>query len=111
MSDAEHWLPEAQQELIEAYEWYEDRQPGLGEALKEDIEQALKLALNYPDAFPEATFGIRYIRLNRFHEYAIYYEPFKNGLLIYAFFHSKRNPKGLAVRIGIPKKKGKKKPR
>ncbi|MCW8131213.1 MAG: type II toxin-antitoxin system RelE/ParE family toxin [Planctomycetota bacterium] len=101
-------MSEAQSEFLEAYLWYDRRQPGLGETLAEEIEHALAIAVEFPDAFAEVARGIRAIRLKRFHEYAIYYEQTSDGLVVYAFYHAKRDPKGLAKRIGPPLKKRKK---
>ena len=99
MSVSVVWLPEAEAEALEAYYWFEDQQPRLGEAFKAELDEGLKLACEFPLAFPEAAKGIRSIRLRRFHAYAVYYELIGNRLVIYAVFHGSRDPMELFIRL------------
>lgn len=34
-------LPKAQSEILEAWEWYEDKQPGLGDRFKNGVKRAI----------------------------------------------------------------------
>lgn len=45
-------LPKAQKEILEAWEWYEDQQPGLGDRFKEEVRSKIALILNSPLHYP-----------------------------------------------------------
>jgi len=75
--------PEAQQDVDEAYCWYEDRRPGLGEEF-----------LGCVDACIQAKVHEEYRRalLRRF-PYAIFYEYAGGKVIVYGTFHTSRDPK------------------
>ena len=51
--------PEAESDLAEAFEWYEQRRPGLGESLLLSVEATLVAIQETPSLFPEVHRNIR----------------------------------------------------
>lgn len=47
------FLSKARLELLEAWEWYEDKQPGLGDKFKQQVYDCVKIIEQYPDRYPE----------------------------------------------------------
>jgi len=83
---------EAERELLEAIDWYETQQPGLGLRLLEDWEQAINYITDYPKAYETKRKNYRNGYLKIF-PYAIIYEILKNEVVVYYFKHLKMNPK------------------
>ncbi|MES1197699.1 MAG: type II toxin-antitoxin system RelE/ParE family toxin [Chitinophagaceae bacterium] len=86
--------PQAHEEYIEAYAWYEEKQPGLGNRFMNSVERRLQQISEHPEYF-----GKR--KNNRFREakvehfpYMIVYEFFKQKRIIHiaAIYHSSRRP-------------------
>jgi toxin ParE1/3/4 len=83
--------PEADEELEAAAQWYEDRQPGLGDDFLDDFESALKKIIRSPQR-PRLIQGKnRKLNFNRF-PYAIVYELQKDVLYVKAIMHLHRRP-------------------
>lgn len=84
--------PEAEQEIIDAIEWYESKQVGLGTDF-----------LNYLDGYfqtlknAKATFELkrkpvfRELPLKRF-PFVIIYEKFRNQIIVYSVFNTSQDP-------------------
>ena len=84
--------PGAQDDIDDAFNWYEDQQTGLGELfLKELVQFYKKLELN-PEIFSKAAKHYRQAVLARF-PFVIIYEITKTEVHIYSVFHTSRNPK------------------
>jgi len=71
--------PQAHEEYIEAYAWYEEKQPGLGNRFMNSVETRLQLISEHPEYF-----GKR--KHNRFREAKVEYFPF---MIVYEFFKQK----------------------
>jgi len=82
----------AQDDIDDAFNWYEDQQTGLGELFLKELTQFYKkLELN-PEIFSKAAKHYRQAILNRF-PFVIIYEITKTEVHIYSVFHTSRNPK------------------
>jgi plasmid stabilization system protein ParE len=86
----------AEDELVEAANWYEDRQPGLGERFLDEYQAAVLRILAAATSFAriETTRlkrDIRRCRLNVF-PYYVPFELTEGEILILAIAHSKRRP-------------------
>lgn len=86
-------LPKAQKEILEAWEWYEDQQQGLGDRFKEAVRDKIELILNNP---------LHYPLKGKYHEaqtdnfpFLIIYKIDKRQelILILSVFHTSRHPK------------------
>ena len=88
--------PDAELELEAAIEWYEDQQPGLGNDLLEQVEEALDVILAWPRIAPvfsrwEQTPVVRTQAIARFPYQALYYLTARELVLV-AFAHNRRKP-------------------
>ena len=85
--------PAAAEELIEAVDFYESKQPGLGGDFFDEIEAAVDVILDAPERWPliyQADDTRGYL-VSRF-PYRIYYRPFGSGWRIIAVAHGSRQP-------------------
>lgn len=81
-------------EYIEAYEWYEGRQVGLGERFMLHVEETLDYISNYPLHYSIKKARFREAKVSVF-PFQIVYEASEKYKTVYvsAIYHSKRNPK------------------
>ena len=82
---------EAKAEFLEAVRYYEDRVPGLGHALIDDVEQALREIPDSPSACPTIGAGIRRRILRKF-PYSLLYVEEPGRIRILAVAHHRRRP-------------------
>lgn len=76
----------------QAYDWYEEQRPGLGgEFLKESDWMYSKLS-SHPEYFGRIKKNFRQAALKRF-PFVIIYEIIKSEVVVFAVFHTSRNPK------------------
>ena len=86
---------QAYEEYIEAYEWYEQKQKGLGDRFMNSVEKKLQQINEHPEYFGKRqNSNFREAKVENF-PYMIVYEFFNRKQLIHiaAIYHSKRNPK------------------
>lgn len=97
-------LPEADQEIADAYHWLERRSPGLGKDFLRCFDAAMATICGTPEGFAKVLDDFRHIKVRRF-PYAIYYE-FQNGIVVvYAVFHAAQNPVRLKKALWLRKPK------
>ena len=89
MSFAFH--PEAEAELIEATEWYETREHGLGLDFAAEVYAAIRRAQAFPLAWQLMEHGIRRALVHRF-PYGVLYAPEQDGVLVIAVMHLHQQP-------------------
>ena len=85
-------LPEAENELIEAAQWYREQSVGLDYEFIRCMDEAMKRIGRTPLMFPVIHQGKRRILAKRF-PYSIIFDVLEDEILIYAIFHFSRNPK------------------
>ena len=84
--------PAARIEFDEAADWYEDHKPGLRREFTYAVDSALDSILKNPLAFP-IVHGSRIRRALVHHfPFAIIYEVSDDVIVVYAVFHTSRNP-------------------
>ncbi len=83
--------PEAQRDLAEAYDWYEDRRVGLGEEFLSRVDACIRGILRNPKMYSmvHESFHRRLVR--RF-PYAVFYEFVDGRVTVYCVFHTARDP-------------------
>lgn len=85
--------PAAQDEIADAYRWYNRRSSQLGKAFLVEVDFCLNTIEREPLRFPIVRSEVRKARLHKF-PYAVYFvndETLERHSVI-ACFHSKRNP-------------------
>ncbi|MBI5603539.1 MAG: type II toxin-antitoxin system RelE/ParE family toxin [Deltaproteobacteria bacterium] len=90
--------PEAESELIEAYEWYEGRQLGLGNDFLLCVEAALSSLQRNPALYPVVSKQVRRALIHRF-PFGIYYLIDPERVVIISVFHARRDPNQWKSRV------------
>lgn len=106
MNREPRWVPEALDDLQHGYDWYEEREPGLGHQLVVEVFRAVGVAVGHPRVpkrfvhpeLPEEP-EVRRIGLRRFHEYSIVFVVVDETLWILAVAHAKRQPTYWTARV------------
>lgn len=85
--------PIAQKELIESYDWYEDRLDGLGTRFINAVQDRFNIIANNPQAFSKKKGKYCEVVLLGF-PFTIIYEVFEKQEVVFVsyVFHTKRNP-------------------
>jgi toxin ParE1/3/4 len=82
---------EAEAELVEVVEWYDDKRKGLGGEFRREFKEVLKRVRAHPKWFRMDEDGLRYASLTRF-PYAIIFLELDDQVWIAAVAHHKRRP-------------------
>jgi plasmid stabilization system protein ParE len=94
MSYSIELLLRARQELLAAWEWYEDKQPGLGDRFKEQVFKSILNIEKHPDRYPERTKNYREASVKIFPYLIIYrIRKRKKHIAVVSVFHTRRNPR------------------
>lgn len=83
--------PGAEEDIDNAYNWYESQQAGLGEQLLNELASYYKKLAQNPEAFSKANKRFRQAILPRF-PYVIIYEIELVQVVVYSVFHTSRSP-------------------
>ncbi|MGH7582322.1 MAG: type II toxin-antitoxin system RelE/ParE family toxin [Gemmatimonadales bacterium] len=83
---------EAQADLIESFEWYEQRSIGLGHEFLRIVRIALAAIERAPEQFPVVVDDIRRVRMRRF-PYNLFYVVLPSGISVIAVLHERRDPR------------------
>ena len=84
--------PEAEAEIGEAFDWYEERVSGLGLDFILNLDAAFNAILRNPLLYPALHKNIRRALLRRF-PYQVFFVYEENRVVVLAVFHGKRDPK------------------
>jgi plasmid stabilization system protein ParE len=85
------FLTFAQQEIDEAYLWFEERSAGKGLEFLDELDRAVRLVKAYPLASPEIEPGVRRCLFAHF-PYALLYGIEDNTIVVVAVAHAHRRP-------------------
>jgi plasmid stabilization system protein ParE len=83
--------PEAEQDIGEAYDWYEQRRPGLGEEFLSCVDACIQGIRRSPQTYAKVHQDYHRAIVRRF-PYVIFYEYGDGKVTIYCVFHTSRNP-------------------
>ena len=84
--------PEAQQEIAEAYDWYEQQRAGLGDDFLLCLDAGLQAVRERPRSFPKILGNARRILIHRF-PYLVLFIEHRHFVTVHAVFHTSRDPK------------------
>jgi len=86
-----HLTPEAELDLIEAIRWYDERDQKLGDQLLRNLYRCIASIERNPRLYPLVHRQMRRALVRRF-PFQILYEIESEEIIIYAIFHSARDP-------------------
>ena len=91
---------EAEKEFAEAVDFYDGRDPGLGQRFARDVRDVFREACKNPERFPRATGLTRKAKVLDW-PYSVYFsiKPESSELVISTIWHGKRNPAELRRRL------------
>ena len=84
--------PGAEDDIDDAYYWYEHQRSGLGEEFLDELIEYYEKLKHNPATFKWANKEYRQAGMHRF-PYALVYKVIEAEVIIYAVFHTSRNPK------------------
>jgi plasmid stabilization system protein ParE len=84
---------EADEEIYEAFSWYEQQSPGLGDRFIGELEVVFQKITSAPQHYKIARSVFRQASVRSF-PFVVYFEIYKNAIIVvYSVFHTKRKPK------------------
>jgi plasmid stabilization system protein ParE len=87
-------LPRARKELLDAWDWYDDRWSGLGDRFMAEITKKLAQIEKTPERYVERKNGFRETKIKVFPYLIIFrVQKRKKIIAISSIFHTSRNPK------------------
>ena len=89
---------EAETDLVEAFEWYEGRLPGLGLEFIRTVDSLFNSIIRNPQAYPVVYKTVRRALTRKF-PYEVLFIEDANSVAILAVFHARRNPQRWRERI------------
>jgi len=90
--------PEAEAEMADAFDWYEDRVPGLGADFMLCLDAVFSAIVRSPQTFPRVHRIVRRALTRRF-PYEVFFVEDTERIVVLSVFHAKRNPKRWEERI------------
>lgn len=84
--------PEAEEDIKEAFQWYDKKHIELGKDFLHCVEEGIKKIRNNPQLYPIVYRNIRRILIRRF-PFCIFFIETPDKLVILAVIHGRRNPK------------------
>jgi plasmid stabilization system protein ParE len=89
---------EAEQDVAEAYAWYESRRIGLGEEFLNCVDACIEAICRTPKMYATVFENYRRGLVRRF-PYAIFYEYVEDRVTVYSVFHTARDPEKWRERL------------
>ena len=88
----------ARVEVIEAEDWYEARQKGLGPHFRDEVAACVLRLQENPHQFPVVLRDVHRARLRKF-PYGLFFRLEITAIVVIACFHGSRNPKRWERRV------------
>lgn len=82
--------PEAEQDLFEGRDWYENQQTGLGNAFLAAVDELFDLIRQAPQRYAAGYKQVRRVRMHRF-PYVVYYRLISHCIEVIAVLHGSRS--------------------
>lgn len=91
--------PEAEADIAEAFSWYEEADPGLGQRFVRAVRDAATLIGENAEMFAPVHQDVRRILLRKF-PYSLFYVVEADAVVILGCFHGRRDPSSWKNRGG-----------
>jgi Plasmid stabilisation system protein. len=84
---------EADADIAESYIWYETQKPSLGDTFLEEVDEYFEVLIKNPEAFQiKNRKNNRLAPLKKF-PFVIVYRIEQSSIVVFAVYHTSRNPK------------------
>jgi plasmid stabilization system protein ParE len=90
--------PEAEQDIEEAFGWYERQRTGLGEEFLSSVDACIEAICRTPEMHGRIHENYRRGLVRRF-PYPVFYEYVDETVVVYCVFHSSRDPQKWRQRL------------
>ena len=90
--------PEVDDDLAEAYAWYENQRTGLGEEFLGCVDACIERICRRPRMYAIVHDSYRRALVRRF-PFAVFYENVRNTVTVYAVLHTARDPQKWRERL------------
>ena len=84
--------PLAEADVAEAFDWYEERSPGLGMEFLRAVDVTFAIIARTPQLFPQLQKNVRRARLRRF-PYGVFFIARADAISVLAVMHAHRDPR------------------
>jgi len=84
--------PEAQTDLLEAREWYEQQRRGLAEAFVDRVDEMFSRIREFPELYAVVLRDVRRGKLRKF-PYVVYYRVLADRIEVIGVLHGSRDPR------------------
>ena len=84
--------PLAEIDVAEAFDWYEQRSPGLGMEFLRAVDDTFAIIARTPQLFPQLQKNVRRARLRRF-PYGVFFVARPDLISVLAVMHAHRDPR------------------
>ena len=82
---------EAEQELLDAAHWYEQKREDLGRQFLSEVQLAMEWLAEHPRSAPVVFRGVRRMLVRRF-PFGIFYKVEDSRIIVVAVMHASRHP-------------------
>ena len=97
MSQA-RFVSAARVEFLDAVAYYDEARPGDGRRFTERVQEAISVALSFPDAGSPSAARTRRVLVRSF-PFSVIYRPDAEGIVIFAVAHHARRPRYWQTRL------------
>jgi plasmid stabilization system protein ParE len=87
-----------EEDQLAAALWYDEQQPGLGDAFLDESDAVIRSLANNPLLYSIRFADVRCVRLHRFKRYGVFYLVRGSEILLLAIHHGARDPRWLRER-------------
>lgn len=91
-------LDDAEDDLLNAYNWCQAKEHGLGDRFLSSVQDGLALIRQHPEIFPMSIFECRRALISKF-PFEIIYEKKENRIVVYSVFNCSQNPQRWKSRL------------
>ena len=91
--------PAAEDDILDAFSWYEDRLIGVGSRLLDELEKAFDRIVIHPNSYREVESDIRRAVVHTF-PYLAFYTFDDEAVYVLAIIHAAQDPAYIAARLG-----------
>lgn len=90
--------PEVYEDLADAADWYDSKEPGLGDRFLDFAQSLIRTVAERPDSFPSVGGQVRVAHAKPF-PYKVYFHATNDSVKVFAVLHGARRPGSWRARL------------